>query len=108
MLIVLKETHRAEGHLARNAEEKLLGIVFVALVTVVSNCLCDKLLDWAATDKISPSDLSSALWTSSVILHCLMKVVQAVQALNGVALWTHPDFICDQVEAHYALSKAVR
>ena len=108
MLTVLKETHRAERLLARNTEEKLLCVVFLALITAVFHCLYNKLLYRAAAYEVSFTYLSSAIWTPCIVLHRFVKAMQAVQALNGIALWTHPDFIRYQVKTHYAMTKVVQ
>ena len=82
VLAIFQEAHRAEGFLARHAEEELLGAVEDALITYIFLLLGDHLLEGSAPHEVAFGYLCAAVRTPRVVLNALMEVPETDAALD--------------------------
>ena len=103
----LEEAHRAEVFLALHAVVELFRIVLWTQLSFVSLCLLNEFFDRATAHKVLQSDLRATGGTPRVVLHVLEEILQAHQALDGRAVWTHPYFTLNDFKADDALAEGV-
>ena len=99
---IFEQAHRAERLRTLRAKVGLFRLMFIAIGAFVLLSPVDKLLDGSAPHKICLVYFPSTFGTLLALFEAL---IEAAAALDGRALWTHPDFARNHGEASITLAK---